>query len=619
MPGLIPPEFVEELLARTDLSELIGGRVTLKKAGLNYTGLCPFHNEKTPSFSVNADKQFYHCFGCQANGDAISFIREMEGVDFVGAIEQLADRIGMTVPREKADPVSEARHQMRKSIYDVLEQATEWYQVQLREGAGRQRCVDYLKDRGLTGAICRDYGVGFAPPGWDNLVLALAHSNQERQLLIDAGMLVLNEDEDRVRDRFRDRVMFPIRDLRGRVIAFGGRILGDGRPKYLNSPETPVFHKGRELYGLFEARKAVRKLTRFLVVEGYMDVVALAQHGIGYSVATLGTATSEDHLIRLFRLVPEIVFCFDGDQAGRNAAWKAVDLALGQLEDGRSARFLFLPDGEDPDSFVRAVGPDAFEVQVDQAAHLADFFFAHMSEAVDMDSLEGKARLSKETMPYINRIPGGVYRQLMVDRLAALTGLSPERLVAATIPPPAPSRELRPPTWVGDPDSSMDDAPPWDNEGFDPDPADGVDFVSKRGRLQLDHEMIQLLLWQPELGDLVSVEVVDRLESGLKFPLSVAVLKLLHQSERPSPDVIIGHFEGKDAALTLRDLARSERLLGVDELQAEFEGVVARALEQVEIQTIQKVRSDILTKDFALMTDDEKKRLREITESRKPR
>ena len=428
---MIAPEFIDELLARTDIVEVVQSRVVLKKTGQNYTGLCPFHKEKSPSFSVSQDKQFYYCFGCQASGSALKFLMEFERLEFLAAIEMLAGNAGMQVPQTSSQGSPE-RNERRKSIYNILEQAADFYQAQLKQHSHKAQAIDYLKARGVSGEIARDFGLGYAPPGWDNLYKDQAKTNLEHDLLIESGMVVHNKDEDKTYDRFRDRIMFPIRDIRGRVIAFGGRILGEGQPKYLNSPETPVFHKGRELYGLFEARKRTQKLTQLLVVEGYMDVVALAQNDINYAVATLGTATSGEHLERMFRLVSRLVFCFDGDNAGRNAACKALAVALPLMRDGRSARFLFLPDGEDPDSLVRKEGKDKFEWRLDQAQPLPDFFFNKLQADIDIKSLDGKAHLSNLAMPMINEIPSGVFKQLMIEQLSILTGLAADKLVAAS-------------------------------------------------------------------------------------------------------------------------------------------------------------------------------------------
>ena len=351
MAGRIPQKFLDDLLDRVDIVEVVDRRVKLKKTGKNYSARCPFHEEKTPSFSVNPDKQFYYCFGCGAGGNALGFVMDYENVDFLQAVETLAGSLGLEIPREQArgGNAQPNRDEGSKTLYAMLEAAAQYYQKQLRTHPQARRAVDYLKQRGLTGHIAKRFDLGFAPPGWDNLLQALGTDDAQRKLLMDAGMLVQNE-AGRTYDRFRDRVIFPIRDQRGRIIAFGGRVLGDDKPKYLNSPETSVFSKGRELYGLYQARQANRKLERVLVVEGYMDVIALAQHDITQASATLGTATSQTHLERLYRLTPEVVFCFDGDAAGRKAALRALEATLPCMEDGRQARFLFLDEGEDPDT-----------------------------------------------------------------------------------------------------------------------------------------------------------------------------------------------------------------------------------------------------------------------------
>ncbi len=381
MAGLIPQSFIDDLLNRTDIVEVVSSRIQLKKAGKNYTARCPFHNEKTPSFSVSPDKQFYYCFGCGAGGNALGFVMDHDHLDFPQAVEDLARRAGMEVPREERGGRSKPRQPTDSPLYPLLAAAADYYRQALKGHPSRKAAVEYLKGRGLTGVIARDFGLGFAPPGWDNLLKHLGGDALQQKALIDAGLLIENADSGKRYDRFRDRVMFPIRDSRGRVIAFGGRVLGDDKPKYLNSPETPVFHKGQELYGLYEARQANRDLDEILVVEGYMDVIALAQSGLRNAVATLGTATSEEHLKRLFRLVPSVVFCFDGDNAGRKAAWRALEATLPNLQDGRRARFLFLPEGEDPDTLVRAEGVDAFRARLQQQAQpLADYFFQQLSD-----------------------------------------------------------------------------------------------------------------------------------------------------------------------------------------------------------------------------------------------
>jgi DNA primase len=424
MAGFIPQSFIDDLLSRADIVDVVGACVTLRKTGKNYSGLCPFHQEKTPSFSVEPDKQFYYCFGCGKGGNAIGFIMDYENIEYPQAIESLASSMGLEVPREESEQLQQQREK-NQELYDILQKASSYYQQQLRQHPEKDSVIKYLKDRGLSGEIARDFKLGFAPPGWQNLLEKLGSTTDAKKTLLDAGFLIENPENKRnpVYDRFRNRIMFPIRDQRGRVIAFGGRVIGDDKPKYLNSPETPVFHKGEELYGLYEAKQKVRKLERILIVEGYMDVIALAQNDINYCVATLGTATSTSHLKRLFKLVPEIVFCFDGDNAGRDAAWRALQQALPLMEDGRTARFLFLPDGEDPDSQVRKIGPKAFIKSIGEATQLAEFFFENLCSQVDMESLEGRAKLGTLAMPLIKLFPDGLLRRLILDQLAKTTGV----------------------------------------------------------------------------------------------------------------------------------------------------------------------------------------------------
>ena len=429
MAGLIPQSFIDDLLNRTDIIDVVSSRIQLKKTGKNYSACCPFHKEKTPSFTVSPDKQFYYCFGCGAGGNALGFVMDHDQLEFPQAIEELAKRAGMDVPREESGRGHKPRQPVDSPLYPLLTAAAEHYRQALKSHPQRKYAVDYLKGRGLTGEIARDFGIGFAPPGWDNLLKQLGADALQQKVMIDAGLLIENAENGRRYDRFRDRIMFPIRDSRGRVIAFGGRVLGDDKPKYLNSPETPVFHKGQELYGLYEARKHNRDLDEIMVVEGYMDVIALAQQGLRNAVATLGTATSEEHLKRLFRIVPSVLFCFDGDAAGRNAAWRALESTLSSLQDGRRARFLFLPDGEDPDTLVRAEGTDAFRARINQHAQpLADYFFQQLCEEADPRSLEGKAHLVTLAAPLIDKIPGNNLRALMRQRLSEITGLSGEAL-----------------------------------------------------------------------------------------------------------------------------------------------------------------------------------------------
>jgi len=426
MAGLIPDSFIEELLGRVDIVEVIERRVPLKKAGREYQARCPFHDEKTPSFTVSPQKQFYHCFGCGAHGSVIGFLMNYEGLEFVDAVEELARAAGLEVPRQAGSAPRPS-----SDLFDLLAGVAAWYQEQLRQTS---RAIDYLKGRGLSGEIAAQYGIGFAPPGWDGLVKRFGGDPQQLERLQRAGLL--SQGKSGSYDKFRDRIMFPIHDRRGRVIAFGGRALGDDGPKYLNSPETELFHKGRELYGLHQARKSQARLERILVVEGYMDVVALAQFGFGNSVATLGTATTGDHVELLFRAAEEAIFCFDGDRAGRQAAWRALEVTLPRLRDGRQARFLFLPEGEDPDTLVRRQGPDAFTALLDQALPLSEYFFDHFTAQVDMGSIDGRARLVGLAKPLLDQIPAGVFHDMMIERLGSLARHRVEE--------PAQARSARP-------------------------------------------------------------------------------------------------------------------------------------------------------------------------------
>ncbi|MCB1685273.1 MAG: DNA primase [Pseudomonadales bacterium] len=419
MAGRIPQSFINDLLARIDIVDVIDARVQLKKAGRNYQALCPFHDEKSPSFSVSPEKQFYHCFGCGVSGTALTFLLEHDRLEFVEAVETLAKLVGVEVPREGGRGKPERNN---TGLFDVLAKAEQIYRNALKTSPA---AIDYLRARGLTGMVARDFGIGFAPEEWQTLTESLAEDTSVTEaLLLEAGLLIRHEN-GRTYDRFRGRVMFPIRDTRGRVIGFGGRVLGTQEgPKYLNSPETPIFHKGRELYGLFEARQALRRIDRLIVVEGYMDVVALAQAGIANGVATLGTAATAEHFHKLYRYASEVVCCFDGDRAGRQAAWRALENALPSLTDGRQLRFMFLPDGEDPDSLVRKEGSAAFNHRVASASPAIEYLFNRLAEGLDLQNLDGQAQLASLAFPLIERVPEGVLKQLMTRRLESLTGFS---------------------------------------------------------------------------------------------------------------------------------------------------------------------------------------------------
>jgi len=435
MAGRIPRQFIDDLLARADIVELIDSRVPLKKAGKNYQACCPFHTEKSPSFSVSPDKQFYHCFGCGEHGNAISFLMEFDRLEFPDAIEELASHYGMDVPREQVNqsPAEQRKqqqvYQQKQDDYELMAQIGRFYQQQLKVATDKEVAIDYLKGRGLTGEIVKRFGIGYISDSWDGMMNVFARSNQISQQLVDLGMAIQG-DKSRPYDRFRGRIMFPIRDKRGRVIGFGGRVLSDGTPKYLNSPETRIYHKGQELYGLYEAKQANKKLERLVVVEGYMDVVALAQHGVDYAVASLGTSTTEEQLQTLFRTVKEVICCYDGDRAGRDAAWRAMENALPLIRDGYSLKFVFLPDGEDPDSLIRQQGQQAFEQILDQATPLSRFLFENLMAQIDMNSMEGRAALVESFQPYLAKLPDSILKDSILNELANNFGTGSQQLLA---------------------------------------------------------------------------------------------------------------------------------------------------------------------------------------------
>ncbi|MFF7105872.1 DNA primase [Pseudomonas sichuanensis] len=608
MAGLIPQSFIDDLLNRTDIVDVVSSRVQLKKTGKNLSACCPFHKEKSPSFTVSPDKQFYYCFGCGAGGNALGFIMDHDNLDFPQAVEELARAAGMEVPREEGRKGQKPRQPTDSPLYPLLEAASEFYRQALRSHPTRKAAVDYLKGRGLSGEIARDFSLGFAPPGWDNLLKHLGADALQQKVMIDAGLLIENAESGKRYDRFRDRVMFPIRDSRGRVIAFGGRVLGDDKPKYLNSPETPVFHKGQELYGLYEARKNNRNLDEIIVVEGYMDVIALAQQGLRNAVATLGTATSEEHLKRLFRVVPSVLFCFDGDQAGRKAAWRALESTLPSLQDGRRARFLFLPEGEDPDSLVRAEGTDAFHARINQHAQpLADYFFEQLSNEADPRSLEGKAHMVTLAAPLIEKVPGANLRQLMRNRLKEITGLDPQQLeqlaqsapAASSVPDYDPGfdydamasytpdygdlqhqpdyapaqQEQRP--WTPNKGGKKQwEGKPWDKKGGKPWQRDG-----QRGdappRVPAPVEppslsALRTLLHHPLLAGKVEDAGHFADEQQLYSQLLVALIEAAQKNPKLSSMQLIARWHGTEQGRLLRALAEKEWLIDADNLEQQF-------------------------------------------------
>jgi DNA primase len=539
MSGRIPESFIHELVARTDIVDVIDAQVPLRKAGGEFVACCPFHNEKTPSFTVSPQKQFYHCFGCGAHGSAIGFLMEYEHLGFVEAVEVLARRAGLEIPQTEGRQVSAPL----EPLYALLDRAAQYYRHQLR-AKGADAAVDYLKGRGLSGEAARDFGLGYAPEGWHNLHAALGGDADCSRLLVEAGLLT-EKDTGEPYDRFRGRIMFPIRDRRGRVVGFGGRILGAGKPKYLNSPETAVFHKGHELYGLFEARAALRHIERLLVVEGYMDVVALAQFGVRNVVATLGTATTQEQLDALLRVAQEVVFCFDGDRAGRDAAWKALKNALPATGSGRQLRFLFLPEGEDPDSLVRKEGRASFEARLGGAAPLSELFFERLSQDLDKASMDGRAALVERARPLLERIPAGVFRHLMVGRLAAMVTMDVARLEQA----------------MG-------------FKGARAEPA--MRRNPRRQGLSAVARTIAMLVQNPRLAPMASV-LTGSDDGGIPgMALLQSLLDLLGARPNLTTGAIIEHWRDSKHGQNLQKLAVRPLYVPEDGLEAEFVGLVER-------------------------------------------
>ncbi len=573
MAGRIPRDFIDALLTRVDIVDVVNTRVPLKKAGRDFQARCPFHDEKTPSFTVSREKQFYHCFGCGAHGSAIGFLMEYDHMGFVEAVEDLADLAGMEIPRE------EGAHSGPDltPLYGLLEQAKGFYQQQLRSHPQADRPIDYLKKRGLSGEIAADFGLGFAPPGWDNLLRRLGGAQDRLKLLLQAGLVA--ERDGRYYDRFRERIMFPIRDHRGRAIAFGGRVLGDATPKYLNSPETGVYHKGRELYGLYEARQAVRALTRLVVVEGYMDVIALAQFGIRYAVATLGTATTAEHVERLFRAAPEVIFCFDGDRAGRDAAWKAMNTTLPHLREGRQARFLFLPEGEDPDTLIRAQGTEAFERALDDATPLSRFLFDKLSENIDVDSLDGRARLVEIARPYIDKLPRGIFREMMLNRLSELAEIDAAKLGRSAPAPPSPT---------------------------------GTAARSRAGHPHISpvRTAVALLLQHPSLASRYPETAPPWKNLEIPgIPLLSQLLELIRNQPNLKQGPLLEHWRGTAEEPHLYKLINMELPIPENGIETEFFDALQRLNEQYRYQETSKLLAK--TRDKAL-SPEEKQRLQQL-------
>ena len=578
MAGLIPQDFIDDLIARADVVEVIGKRIQLKKAGREFKACCPFHDEKTPSFTVSPGKGFYHCFGCGAHGTASGFLMEVEHMSFVEAIESLASTRGGVGPRNESDRPARRYDE----LFSLMAQVEQHWQGCLRDHSA---AVDYLKKRGIDGATAKRFGIGYAPDGWSNILDKYGKSPEAIERLLATG-LIIRKDNGKHYDRFRDRIMFPIRDTRGRTIGFGGRTLGDGEPKYLNSPETVLFHKGRELYGLFEARQALRHIDKLVVVEGYMDVVALARHGIDFSIATLGTATTGDHLNVLFRLTDNVFFCFDGDRAGKAAAWRALENALPQVREGRQIRFVFLPDGHDPDTYVNELGSEAFEQALENGMALSDFLIGELASQVDMTTIDGKARLAELAKPLIGKIPQGVFRELLIDSLAETVGLTAGKLEK----------------MIGRPDTrGAPNQPQFPVRRKRPAVSGGRPSVVRRA--------ITLLLNHPAAGDKLDVEKL----AGVNRP-GVGLLHDLIETVQTEPHIttagLLERWRHDDEGRYLGKLAAVE-VPEEDDFDPAAE--LSACLEQLALAG-RKERIDFLIEKQKLssLTDDEKSELRQL-------
>ena len=597
MAGRIPQSFIDELTARADIVELIGSRVELKKAGREYRACCPFHNEKTPSFWVSPQKQFYHCFGCGAHGTALGFLMEYDKLSFPEAIEELAGRLGLEIPREaSSQPDTSGSTQ---PLYDLNLKVAKYFAGVL---PGDARAKEYAKKRGLTRETVERFMIGFAPNSWNELLKHFGSTEADRKVLLECGLIIERERTDsrtldRHYDRFRDRLMFPIRDSRGRVLAFGGRIIDQGEPKYLNSPETLLFHKGRELYGLYEVRQSRTALKRLMVVEGYMDVARLHQAGVNYAVATLGTATTPEHLRRVFKLVNEVVFCFDGDKAGRAAAWRALANALPEARDGRQIRFLFLPEGHDPDSLVGEEGREKFEKRLDGALPLSEYLAAALGEQVDLSHADGRAQFAELARPLVSKVAPGVYRDLLIDRLSEAIKLPAARL-----------NQL----WFNEVTDSSG------GHAASTGPESGRNRTANRsarardggGNKGLVTKAVKVLVHFPGIAARISGAQLTQLEmtedAGGRFLFEL--IDQLQQEPAANTGVLLTRWRERPEVARLTTLAQEE-LPGIDESGAALE--LAAVIAALALEPTLRRYQELIDKGD--LTEDERAELRELT------
>jgi DNA primase len=608
----LPQAFIDQVLDRTDIVDVVDRRVKLKKAGKNYSACCPFHQEKTPSFSVNPEKQFYYCFGCGAGGNALGFVMDYERMEFREAIESLAQAAGMELPAAEADATTHIDH--KKPLYESMENATRLYESLLRKHPTRVRVVDYLKQRGLSGEIARDFRLGFAPEGWDNLMATLS-SEEDIEHALTAGLLIEN-DSGRKYDRFRDRVIFPIINQRGKVIAMGGRVLGDGKPKYLNSPETPLFSKSHELYGLHHIRKFAKNLSRIVVVEGYMDVIALAQFGIHYAVATLGTSVGKPHLEMLFRRVDQVVFCFDGDEAGRKAAFRGMEAALPMMEDGRQVKFLFLPEGEDPDSVVRNKGSQHLEHLFDNADPLETFLFDQMAQGIDLETMDGKARLSKLVAPYINLIPDGVFKTLLFKALATRTDMDVESLrrLREIEKPVTADCDSAPGTESGEMQSEAD--PPFDYpEGYEPLP-DSEDHYGAPAQMEPHGTVLLralgLLVLKPSSASAVTDELLPE-QGGMLSNLLRDVVRQVRETPELSTAALLGYWMGTDEGELLSEAVAKEVIDDEQHISEHLMAILNKLSRDRHVTLLRKRAETLKSVAYTDLSNEQKRELVTLT------
>ena len=608
----LPQAFIDQVLDRTDIVDVVDRRVKLKKAGKNYSACCPFHQEKTPSFSVNPEKQFYYCFGCGAGGNALGFIMDYERMEFREAIESLAQAAGIELPPEEADAAPQVDHQ--KPLYEAMEKAMRVYESQRRKHPSRGRVVDYLKQRGLSGEIARDFRLGFAPEGWDNLMTTLS-SEEEIGQALTAGLLIEN-DSGRKYDRFRDRVIFPIVNQRGKVIAMGGRVLGDGKPKYLNSPETPLFSKSHELYGLHHIRKFAKNLSRIVVVEGYMDVIALAQFGIHYAVATLGTSVGKPHLEMLFRRVDHVVFCFDGDEAGRKAAFRGMEAALPMMEDGRQVKFLFLPEGEDPDSVVRNKGSQHLEHLFDNADPLETFLFDQMAQGIDLNTMDGKARLSKLVAPYINLIPDGVFKTLLFKALADRTDMDVDSLRRLREIEKSVSAEYES-TPAADPSEGLSesDAPFDYPDGYE---AMGGNAHLQGTPLQIEpnrsslSRALGLIVLKPSAASAITDDLLPD-QGGTLINLLHEVVRQVRETPELSTAALLGYWMGTDEGELLSEAAAKEVIDDEQHISEHLMAILNKLSRDRHVTLLRKRAETLKSVAYTDLSNEQKRELVSLT------